>query len=587
MPTIGLGLGLDKVRLGSKVNQIKTFNLVVEGHSFVSQSTNLDNFIPESINAETYYNSAVSGASISDVNLRAAIVDSKLISGKNNIMALWIGANNISDVAGSGTTAYNAMKNYIQARLTAGWKIYTWTCTTTASKGATAEAERVIFNNLMRNDLSLLDNIWILDTDTLTELSNSNNTTYYSTDKLHLTAGGAWVANTLFYEIMLLHYGENAIPVIPETNLTELTLTATGTGAGIALLQFTSSERVIISVDGNAKIYRDAAATIGESQKWVVIPSGTIESIRTVYIKCTSGTAKLNIEKNKIEKIISWASSTNAPSLGGSIEALTNLKWISTAGTNTLSGSISGMVDIVRLLNTGANTLSGSISLLTKLNYVHVEGSNTISGDVSNLIDLTFLTLRGANSISGSITNLTKLTTLRVDFLSTNTLSGTIANMPNLTFVNIAGNNTVKFDLAATPSLVNYVYLAGKNEIDTYTAGHTWADSFTTFLFRPFTPYALSVAELSSLIIDFNTSWTTARVASVDLKGNNASMADTAQGGIWGDFSGTATPSALATAYKSLIRTKLRTTDLNGVAVPGVSGDGTGFPAGFGNWYRS
>ena len=54
-----------------------------------------------------------------------------------------------------------------------------------------------------------------------------------------------------------------------------------------------------------------------------------------------------------------------------------------------------------------------------------------------------------------------------------------------------------------------------------------------------------------------------------------------------GDFSGTAAPSSLAIAYKNLIRVKTNTISLDVIVVPSVSGDGTGFPAGFGDWYRS
>ena len=65
-----------------------------------------------------------------------------------------------------------------------------------------------------------------------------------------------------------------------------------------------------------------------------------------------------------------------------------------------------------------------------------------------------------------------------------------------------------------------------------------------------------------------------------------ASMADTKQGGIWGDYSGSPTPSELAEALKSLVKSKSWVITLQGVAQPGETGDGTGFPAGFGDWWR-
>lgn len=69
--------------------------------------------------------------------------------------------------------------------------------------------------------------------------------------------------------------------------------------------------------------------------------------------------------------------------------------------------------------------------------------------------------------------------------------------------------------------------------------------------------------------------------------GTNASLADISQGGIWGDFSAGAVPSDLAIALKNIDITKSGTVTANGIAMPGASGDGTGFPAGFGDWYRS
>ena len=67
------------------------------------------------------------------------------------------------------------------------------------------------------------------------------------------------------------------------------------------------------------------------------------------------------------------------------------------------------------------------------------------------------------------------------------------------------------------------------------------------------------------------------------------SQVDTVQGGRWGDFSSTPQPSQLALDLKTIVKT-------NGIAlviyrweckIPGQTGNGIGFPAGFGNWWRS
>ena len=113
----------------------------------------------------------------------------------------------------------------------------------------------------------------------------------------------------------------------------------------------------------------------------------------------------------------------------------------------------------------------------------------------------------------------------------------------------------------------------------------TWANGH--IIIRPTTGYGYDQTEISNILIDCNNSVGGPASKLITLTDGNSSMADTNQGGIWGDFDGETTPSALATAYKNLIRVKGNTVTLNGITVPGVSGDGAGFPAGFGNWYRS
>jgi hypothetical protein len=99
--------------------------------------------------------------------------------------------------------------------------------------------------------------------------------------------------------------------------------------------------------------------------------------------------------------------------------------------------------------------------------------------------------------------------------------------------------------------------------------------------------YAFTQEEIINIIIDANNSVVGPTGNFFGIKGGNPSMADTTQGGIWGDFDGEISPSDLAVAYKAMIKTRLNTLQLNGITAPGTTGDGTGFPAGFGDWYRS
>lgn len=115
-------------------------------------------------------------------------------------MVLWIGINSVTETVGTGATAYADMKSYIQARTSAGWKIFVFTMTKATgypNRGVQFEIERNIFNNLMRNDLALLPNVYILDTDSVPELQNPADTTYYA-NTLHPNSLGLSLAADLF-----------------------------------------------------------------------------------------------------------------------------------------------------------------------------------------------------------------------------------------------------------------------------------------------------------------------------------------------------------------------------------------------------
>jgi hypothetical protein len=133
---------------------------------------------------------------------------------------------------------------------------------------------------------------------------------------------------------------------------------------------------------------------------------------------------------------------------------------------------------------------------------------------------------------------------------------------------------------------LTYYYNYGNNQVNTYTSGRTWANNMNSVYHRPAAGYGLSVAHISDLLIDLSdvSSWTGYKV--IDLAGNNSLMADTSQSGIWGSYDSGNSPSTLATALKTLVKTKGVTVILNGITIPGDSGDGTGFPAGFGDWWR-
>jgi peptidoglycan/xylan/chitin deacetylase (PgdA/CDA1 family) len=317
-----------------------------------------------------------------------------------------------------------------------------------------------------------------------------------------------------------------------------MTLTATGTGTGVATLKLKpyNARTVTLTVDGNAHFYTDAGGTLGESTTRTITNTG---SVSTIYIKCTSGTANLKISENSLETITEYTAPTNAPTLGGSLTSLSKLTTIILA----------------------ASTTSCDISKLPALFSLTIGGSGANYTGSINDLHLTTLNVTGGNNLSGSFnSNHSGLT--RAEVYGNNTISGTTAYFSNCTRVYMAGLNTVTY------------------------ATFTWSNSMNYFRIIPATGHGWSVADITLCLIDADKSTWAGSSRTLNLGSPNSSMANTTQGGIWGDFDGETSPSALAIAYKSLMRSKSVTVTLNGITAPGGSGDGTGFPAGFGDWYR-
>jgi hypothetical protein len=101
----------------------------------------------------------------------------------------------------------------------------------------------------------------------------------------------------------------------------------------------------------------------------------------------------------------------------------------------------------------------------------------------------------------------------------------------------------------------------------------------------------MSAANVSTLLQSID-GRTAAQLPATGTIGDVPDMRDTNQGGIWGTFTGTPandTPTALAIALKSVYVTKVMVLTLNTwqCVVPAASGDGTGFPQYFGDWWRA
>lgn len=398
-----------------------------------------------------------------------------------------------------------------------------------------------------------------LDTDTLSVLDDPTDTTYYS-DGVHLTWEGNYHAATLFGTKIAEVYANIVAQSMPESGTTEMTLAA---NAAVIYPSYNFSEVTTLTVDGNANFYADAAGTLRERKQITMAPRSTYQPI---YIKCTSGSYKLKMSNNKLTHI--YHITAHAPSaVTVDISDFPGLKYcyISPA-SSAVSGDLSNLVDLESFNVNVASicSVSGSMTLLTNLYQFYINTSGIISGSLTS----------GAALLRCRLTGLGAGSSLSYD----------LTNHPNLQEIGCLFTTGVGTgDLGDCPDLV-YVALRYQNGI-TYSA-KTWANNQVYFSLNTGGAfYTQSV--ISQILIDASAvaTWTSSKT--ISMYNDMTSMADTNQGGIWGDFDGETSPSALATAYKTLIKTKGVTVTLNGITVPGVSGDGTGFPAGFGDWYRS
>jgi len=345
-------------------------------------------------------------------------------------------------------------------------------------------------------------------------------------------------------------------------------ITATGDGSTTSALTMQTSSPTTLTLTNNARFYTNAAGIEGESKTFT-----TTGALDTIYIKLSTETDILTVgDVSLVTKLGQRGSSdffvaqTNSPTLTGSVTAFENLTHIYAEDEAYLSGDVSGMTSLEELviganvsisssLNalsslaylkvnaTSSSSLSISLTNLTSLTYVDVGANVTVSGSVTLLTSLTHLVVDGTTDISGSVANLTSLTNLTVG--SGNYLEGSITDLDSLTNLDVEANNELSGTTTGlTPC--TYVSLGGGNSL-TYTT-YTWPALMTGFIINRDEAPAFSLADVTQAIIDADdTTWVSG--SELDLS-DHAGMADTDQGGIWGDFSGdTADPSDLAVAY--------------------------------------
>ena len=405
----------------------------------------------------------------------------------------------------------------------------------------------------------------------------------------------------------------NTVTVVAYPSPLEMTLTAGGTGAGVAILNLEASEDTTIALDGEGRFYDDAAGTQNPTTQRTIVAG----AMRAFYVKVASGESKLTI--NDPDLIIKWGNpdyenkwagwvdgyynDANGPVLSGAFDKLLNITRISVGLYSAVQPVIS--YHMARMSPTleefefsSLGTSVGDPEFMPRtLKYIYTFCDFTAGGDFANLPPIMEyfyqMTYMGyVNPTTVGVLGKFGLNLINFAPNGEQNVSGDFANVPEGWFGFNLGSmlDTCGGDFADLPNSISQVTYYGIGTIS-YTGGRTWSNDLNWVKIKPSGADGLSVQEQSDLIIDMSKSaWNRGRDNSYFyIRGTNTvSMADTTQGGIWGDFSGVPAPTALATALKNL-NTKINSASilLKDAVVPGITGDGTGFPAGFGNWWRS
>jgi hypothetical protein len=194
-------------------------------------------------------------------------------------------------------------------------------------------------------------------------------------------------------------------------------LTATGDGSGVATLRIQASANTTITISDNGNFYTDAAGTEGESKSWSV-ESG---ALRTIYLKVTSGTAKLTFANRRLITYFGdasnngYSSSTNAPRLvfGEPLDTcLPNLTYLRIEGAVTFVGKFPDSIIFFHLVsNLIYWDYAGALPPALIRYNITSSNINWTYFDVSGTGNVTFFSLVSFVAISMTSTQLIALLT--------------------------------------------------------------------------------------------------------------------------------------------------------------------------------
>jgi len=354
------------------------------------------------------------------------------------------------------------------------------------------------------------------------------------------------------------------------------TFTSTGTGADTGTLSLfypASEDGKIVKATGNVKLGAEGNLTEqvingGETNTFIVTclsGTGTLVLPNT-YTRFSANTSNTSVTNG-------WATSANSPSLAFDIATLP--------------------IGLITFRCQGSNTISGKLPTDWKsMRYFWCYGSNTISGKLpTDWKSMTGFYCMGLNTISGNLPKEWKSVTYFY-CVGSNTVSGKLpADWESMTTFRCYGSNTISGKLPADWKSMNYFQCGGSNTIDGITEGEYAGDSNSTMRYLLLNSDndlgGLSAGDQEFLLKGKASRTWVETGGEFNLNSSATgmeSMADTAIPGRW--FSAAGEPTEVAVALKTLVKDKSVVVSLKGLTMPGTSGDGVGFPAGFGDWWR-
>lgn len=245
-------------------------------------------------------------------------------------------------------------------------------------------------------------------------------------------------------------------------------LTSQGTGAGVGTLKMQVSSNITVTLGSNAKFYTNSAGTTGESATWNI----TSGALRTIYIKCTIGTASMTL--SDVTKLTRWGgedagnegwitANENCPKITASISKITTLTHLNLSGYSLLSDSaMPSSLTYLRLYNYLADTITwtSTSTLPSGLTYLNIWTGQVTLTTTYNPANLNYLLIYGSKiniTFTGSFPN--TMTVLDIDTTpSTITINGALPT--SLVGLYILGSPNVTWSYTgALPSGLNTLYL--------------------------------------------------------------------------------------------------------------------------------